>query len=81
MRTALVCIVVWFVVWMLWYRIEWKTLAREDPTFGDKERREILLGSTTWPIQFVIFMIGAPILLVARALGWKPKDESEEEDP
>jgi hypothetical protein len=78
MSTAIVCVLVWFVGWMLWYRLEWKTLARDNPKFTDQERREILLGSTTWPFQFVLFMVVTPILLVMRALGWKSK---EEEDP
>jgi hypothetical protein len=64
----LIGVAIWLGVWLLWYRLEWKTEARDNPQFTDDDRRDIFIGALTWPIQVVILLIGVPILLVVRAL-------------
>lgn len=80
MIRVMICIAVWFIVWMLWYRIEWKTEVRDNPKFTTEDRYHIFLGSMTWPFQLIIFFIGTPIYLARRAFGWKPKEDDEESD-
>ena len=80
MVSVLVCVAVWLLVWSLWYRIEWKSEARDNPRFTDADRRALLLGALTWPLQVALLFVVGPPLLIAKKLGWwKPKDEIDAE--